>query len=47
MAIELKGAPVAAAINERAQQNLEQLTAQGIFPTLAILRVGEREDDIA
>ncbi len=47
MATELKGAPVAAAINERAQKNLEELTAQGILPTLAVLRVGEREDDIA
>lgn len=47
MAIELKGAPVAAAINERAQKTLEELTAQGILPTLAILRVGQREDDIA
>lgn len=47
MAIELKGAPVAAAINERAQKALEELSAQGILPTLAVLRVGEREDDIA
>lgn len=47
MAIELKGAPAAAAINERAQKTLEALTAQGILPTLAVLRVGEREDDIA
>lgn len=47
MAIELKGAPAAAAINERTQKTLEELVAQGILPTLAILRVGEREDDIA
>ncbi|MEA4894045.1 MAG: bifunctional 5,10-methylenetetrahydrofolate dehydrogenase/5,10-methenyltetrahydrofolate cyclohydrolase [Oscillospiraceae bacterium] len=47
MAIELKGAPAAAAINERSQNELSALTALGIHPTLAILRVGEREDDLA
>ena len=47
MAVELKGAPVAAAINERSQSELEALLGRGIHPTLAIVRVGEREDDIA
>ncbi len=47
MAIELKGAPVAAAINARAQEELNALTARGIPPTLAIVRVGAREDDLA
>ena len=47
MAIELKGAPVASAINERSQAELQRLTEQGITPTLAIVRVGEREDDLA
>ncbi|MGI5985969.1 MAG: bifunctional 5,10-methylenetetrahydrofolate dehydrogenase/5,10-methenyltetrahydrofolate cyclohydrolase [Clostridiales bacterium] len=47
MAIELKGAPVAAAINERSQAELHRLLESGISPTLAIVRVGEREDDIA
>lgn len=47
MAIELKGAPAAAAINARAQAALEELKLRGILPTLAILRVGGREDDIA
>ena len=47
MATELKGAPVAASINERSQKELEILLEKGITPTLAIVRVGEREDDIA
>ena len=47
MAIELKGAPVAAAINERKQNELRELLELGITPTLAIVRVGEREDDLA
>ncbi|MFB0920627.1 MAG: bifunctional 5,10-methylenetetrahydrofolate dehydrogenase/5,10-methenyltetrahydrofolate cyclohydrolase [Oscillospiraceae bacterium] len=47
MAIELKGAPVAAAINERAQKELCALNELAIMPTLAIVRVGEREDDLA
>lgn len=47
MATELKGAPVAAAINARAQEALAALAARGISPTLAIVRVGAREDDLA
>lgn len=47
MAIELKGAPVAEAINSRSQTELSKLISQGITPTLAIVRVGERGDDIA
>ncbi|PKM74193.1 MAG: bifunctional 5,10-methylene-tetrahydrofolate dehydrogenase/5,10-methylene-tetrahydrofolate cyclohydrolase [Firmicutes bacterium HGW-Firmicutes-16] len=47
MAIELKGAPVAAAINERTQKELSALNELGIMPTLAIVRVGDREDDLA
>ncbi|MEG0036014.1 MAG: bifunctional 5,10-methylenetetrahydrofolate dehydrogenase/5,10-methenyltetrahydrofolate cyclohydrolase [Oscillospiraceae bacterium] len=43
----LKGAPVAAAINERSQAALRRLLEIGITPTLALVRVGEREDDIA
>jgi len=43
----LKGAPVAAAINETTAADAETLSRQGIVPTLAILRVGERPDDIA
>lgn len=47
MAIELKGAPVAEAINARSQAQLKNLISCGVTPTLAIVRVGERGDDIA
>jgi len=47
MAELLKGAPVAAALNESTAADVEALKARGISPTLAILRVGERPDDIA
>jgi methylenetetrahydrofolate dehydrogenase (NADP+)/methenyltetrahydrofolate cyclohydrolase len=47
MAEILKGAPVAAAINERSIADVELLKSRGITPTLAILRVGCREDDIS
>ena len=47
MAILLKGAPVAAAITERVRQKAEELSGKGIYPTLAIVRIGERKDDIA
>jgi len=47
MAIELKGAPVADAINARSQEELLFLFKNGITPTLAIVRVGACEDDIA
>lgn len=47
MAEILKGAPVAAAITAKLQQEVEELRARGIDPTLAILRVGEKPDDIA
>ena len=47
MALELKGAPVASAINERSQKALAALRERGISPKLAIVRVGTREDDLA
>lgn len=47
MAQLLKGAPVAAAILSEAAKRAEALRNKGIVPTLAILRVGEREEDIA
>ena len=43
----LKGAPVTAALNEKMKNEVEALRAAGIVPTLAILRVGERPDDIS
>lgn len=47
MAEILKGAPVAAAVRERAAQDVAVLAEKGITPTLAILRVGENDSDIA
>ena len=47
MAVELKGAPVAAAIDERSRAGIAALAEKGITPMLALMRVGEREDDIA
>ncbi len=44
---ELRGMPVAKALTERARGDIERLKARGIVPTLAILRVGERGDDLA
>jgi len=43
----MKGAPVAAALTEKLRAQTEELRAGGVEPTLAILRVGERPDDIA
>lgn len=43
----LKGAPVAEEINRRTKELSGLLRSHGVFPTLAVLRVGEREDDIA
>ena len=47
MAEILKGAPVAAALSEELIPRAEKLKENGITPTLAILRVGERPDDIS
>ena len=47
MADILKGAPVAAALNEKMTETVNELRAKGITPTLAILRVGERDDDLS
>ena len=47
MARILKGSEVAQAINERTARQVEALQAAGVTPTLAILRVGERPDDIS
>ena len=43
----LKGAPVAAKLNEEMAASVNELKNKGINPTLAILRVGEREDDLS
>lgn len=47
MAELLKGAPVAAAINAELEKRVASLKQRDIIPTLAIVRVGERPDDIA
>lgn len=46
-AVIMKGAPVAAALNERTRTLAEELTAEGISPCLAVVRVGENTDDIS
>lgn len=43
----LEGPAVATAINEAMAAKVEQLKGQGINPTLGILRVGERPDDVS
>lgn len=47
MAELLKGAPVAAALAERCATDVEACKAKGVSPCLAILRVGERDDDLS
>lgn len=47
MAELLKGATVVAALNEKMMAEIAALKSKGISPTLAILRVGERDDDIS
>ena len=42
-----KGAPVAAALSEEIAAEAAALKERGVVPTLAILRVGERADDLA
>lgn len=43
----LKGAPAASAINEETRQRIAVLNKKGVVPTLAIIRTGEREDDLS
>lgn len=47
MATILKGAEVTAALNENLKKEVEALKAKGINPTLGIIRVGERPDDLS
>ena len=47
MAMILKGAPVVAAMNEANAARCKALKAKGITPTLAVVRVGAREDDLS
>ncbi len=47
MAEILKGKPVTDAINNQIAEDVSNLKGNGITPTLAILRVGERADDLS
>ena len=47
MAAILKGAPVVAAMNEANAARCATLSEKGIIPTLAVVRVGAREDDLS
>lgn len=47
MAEILKGSLVASAINERTSVAVEELKSMGVSPTLCIVRVGERPDDLS
>ena len=47
MAELLRGAPVAAAITEELIRRAKVLKEKGVTPCLAILRVGQRPDDVA
>ena len=42
-----KGAPVAAALTERLIPRAQALVEKGVTPTLAIIRVGERPEDLS
>ena len=43
----LKGAPVAAAIDAKTSELVSRLDGRGVIPTLAVVRVGERDSDLA
>lgn len=45
--ISYAGKPVAEAISEQVKADVAKLSAAGVTPTLAILRVGERADDLS
>ena len=47
MAEILKGAPVAAALTEETAARAAALREAGVVPTLALIRVGERDGDLA
>ena len=47
MATILKGAPVVTAMNRETAARCQALLQQGVVPTLAIVRVGAREDDLS
>lgn len=44
---ELRGMPVVKNIAEKLTAEIDELKAKGVTPTLAVVRVGEREDDLS
>lgn len=46
MATLLKGAPVAASLNEKSKARAAELRKRGVIPTLALVRVGDSSADI-
>ena len=44
---ELRGMPVVKAIAEDLTEKIEALKKNGVTPTLAVVRVGQREDDLS
>ena len=47
MAVLLRGAEVVSALNEKITSEVAALVSRGVLPTLAILRVGDKPDDLA
>ena len=47
MADILKGADVVQALNSKVSKNIEELKSKGVTATLAIIRIGERPDDVS
>ncbi|NLI54601.1 MAG: bifunctional 5,10-methylenetetrahydrofolate dehydrogenase/5,10-methenyltetrahydrofolate cyclohydrolase [Clostridiales bacterium] len=47
MAMLLKGAAVVSALNEQISADTAALRSRGVVPTLAVVRLGERADDLA
>lgn len=47
MAVLLKGKPVVEAMGEKVRRRVAELQAVGVQPTLAIVRVGDRPDDLS
>jgi len=44
---ELRGMPVVKALAEKFSKEIDALAADGIVPRLAVVRVGDRQDDVA
>ncbi len=46
MELEMRGAPVAKALGAKLSERVGRLADEGVVPTLAIIRVGDRPDDL-